>query len=268
MRCPKCGAENPDNAENCNLCFHSFVERPPAVDQPERQTVVLTEKSDILNPEIRKTSLKGGFAGALGAWMFLISLTVIHVSGVRVFDFLFSSLGINRPNLSFFILAVSLFALLSGGIGGNLDGKRDIVPAVRTVAALVGLGLWIGIVFAIKPADSAFFLWLTDGALGIITALAVFPLAATFLGMSESIGEELSSSRALWGAAGGFISGIITAAIVAVGYLATPVFGTATPSGIIAISVFALEVLIISGVIGFVAGASLWLAIESAERFS
>lgn len=268
MRCPKCDAENPENAENCNLCFHSFIERPPAVEQSERQPAVLAEKSDILNPDIRKTSLRGGLAGTLGAWLFLVSLTVIHISGVRVFNFLFSDLGINRPNLSFFILAISLFALLSGGVGGNLEGKRDIVPAIRTVAALVGLGVWIGIVFAIKSTDSDFFLWLTDGALGIITALTVFPLVSTCLGMVESFDEEISPLRVLWGAAGGFVSGIVTAAIVAVGYLATPVFGTATPSGAVAISVFALEILFITGVIGFAAGASLWLAIESAKRFS
>lgn len=268
MQCPKCGAENPDNAENCNLCFHSFVTRQPENDQSPRQEAVLAEKSDLLNPGVRKLAVKGGLAGLIGAWLFLASLTVIHVFGVRVFDFLFTDLGINRPNLSFFILAISLFALMSGGIGGNLEDKRDIVPAVRTVAALVGLGIWVGIVFAIKPAATAFFLWLTSGALGIVTALTVFPLTAACLGMSESFGKDMSASKALWGAAGGFVAGTITAAIVAIAYLATPIFGTATPSGVIAIIFFALEMLFITGLTGFVGGALLWLAIELAERFS
>jgi hypothetical protein len=268
VKCPKCGAENPENAENCNLCWHSFIDKRPADNEPERQPAVLADKEDLINPDVRKMALKGGIAAILGAWLFLASLTIIHIIGVRVFDFLFTNLGINRPNLSFFIMAIGLFALLSGGIGGNLDDKRDIVPAVRTVAALAGLGIWVGIVFALKPADTAFFLWLTDGALGIVTSLTVFPLTAAFLGMSESFGKDMSASRALWGAGGGLVSGVITGTIVAIGYLASPVFGTATPTGVIAIFVFASEMLIITGVTGFIGGASLWLAIESAERFS
>lgn len=273
MQCPKCGAENPANAVNCNLCLHSFVERPAPVepDGLSVEPVVINpaaraKESSFLSHRARLLAGKGGIAGAAGGLLFLVSLTVIHVSGVRVFDFLFAGLRLSRPNLTFFILLLSLFSLLCGGVGGNLENKKDIVPAIRTVAALVGLSVWAGLIFWLKPADTAFIVWVTEGATGIIAALASLPFVAMFMGLTESFGEDMEMSRALRGAIGGFLSGTATATVVAAAYAITPIFGTAIPVGVLAIVGFSIKLAIIAGVIGFIAGAFLWLAIESAER--
>ncbi len=268
MECPKCGAENPAGAANCNLCFHSFVERPPVNITVDEETPVKTGKTAFLTDEARSEILKGGVVGAAGGLLFLTSLTIIHVFGLKVFDFLFSTLGVNQGNLSIFILFVSLFALICGGIGGNLENKREIVPVVRSVAALAGAGIWAGLVFLIKPADVALIVWLKDGAAGIVLAFAALPITAMFLGLSESFGEDMSLSGALWGAIGGFLSGIATAAIVAVAYIATPIFGTAAPAGALSVIGFSMKLAAITVILGFFAGAFLWLAIKSVDRFA
>ncbi|MFA5866499.1 MAG: zinc ribbon domain-containing protein [Actinomycetota bacterium] len=268
MQCPKCGAENPVGAANCNLCFYSFVERPPTTITAGEEASGKPGKTGFLTEEARSEVLKGGGAGVIGSLLFLTSLTIIHVSGVKVFDFLFSSLGVNKGNLSFFILLISMFALLCGGVGGNLDNKREIVPVIRSVAALAGLGIWAGLIVWLKPADIALIVWLTDGATGIILALASLPFAAMFLGLSESFGEDLEPSQALWGAIGGFLSGIVTAAVVAASYAITPVFGTAAPTGVLSVIGFSIKLAIITSFTGFIAGASLWLSIKSVKRFA
>ncbi len=268
MQCPKCGAENPESAANCNLCFYSFIERPPVDVPPLEKNDRKSPRRDLLTEETRDEALKGGVAGAVGGWLFLASLTIIHITGVKVYDFLFSGLGLNRPNLSFFILLISVFALVCGGVAGNLDNKSEIVPAIRTIAALAGLGLWAGLVGWLKPADEALIVWLTGGAAGILTALASLPFVAMFLGLAGSFDEDMESARMLWGAGGGFLSGIVSAAAVAAAYAITPIFGTATPAGLLAIAGFSIKLAVIAGVIGFIAGASLWLAIKSAERFA
>lgn len=271
MNCPKCGAVNPEGAEHCNLCFFGFVERtePEPTLKPEEPADGARTGTPIdrfLTKNVLRQSWQGGLAALAGGLLFLVSLGLLQAIGVTVLSFIFENIGINVSNLAFFILAAGVFAAFCGGVGGNLDGKRDAVPVVRMMAGFIGLGIWVGLLFSFKPADLSVILWLTDGLPGVLVALAVFPLAAVFIGASESFGEDLDFSRAGYGAAGGLVAGLATAAFAGLVLLAVPLFGTANPAGVFAIAFFSLKLSIAVCLIGFVFGAGLWLGIGVADE--
>lgn len=270
MDCPKCGAANPEGADHCNLCLLSFVEKP--LPKPETKVTHTPSRERIkpagrfLTENVLRQAFQGGLAAFMGGLMFLLSLGILQAVGITAFSFLFDFLGINPNHLAFFILATGVFAAFCGGVGGNLDGKRDAVPVVRMMAGFIGLGIWAGLLFAIKPADAEIILWLTDGLLGKLVALTVFPLTAVFFGASESFGEDLDFSRAGYGAAGGLAAGLATAIAAGLVLLAIPLFGTANPVGFFPIAFFFLKLSFAVSLIGMVFGAGIWLGIGVADE--
>ncbi len=270
MECPKCGAVNPSGAEHCNLCYQSFVERPkeppvpPATEASAPAGIISPAAAAITDP--RTLAWHGGIAAVMGGFAFLVSLGILQAVGVGVFSFVFTDIGVNQANLSFFILLSCLFAFISGGVGGNLAGKRDAVPAVRMLAVLIGLAIWIGLMFTVKPAETDIIIWLTSTAAGTVTSLAAFPLAALFLGLSEMFGTELDVKLAGYGGLGGFAAGLVCGATAWLAYATGPLFGQAVPTGALAVWAFALKFTLIVSAAGFASGAVLWFAIAAAER--
>jgi hypothetical protein len=280
VECPKCGAENPEGAESCNLCFYRLV--PARITVKVKDLTAATAESDALeegsevsapggspiNTTIKHTALVGGFAGVSGAWLIIASFSVLHFLNIRAFDFLFSFNGVVRGKLSLFVVFLSLFGLLVGGIAGNVSGKRAIVPASRVVAAAIGLSLWTGLLQLATSRGLDLIEWLSQGWVGALATLATFPIAAAAIGACEAFGEDWSGPRALAGAIGGLVAGFLTAGLVANTYIIVSVFGTVVPDGFWPVTTFGAKLVLITGIFSFVGGASLWLAIEVAERYS
>jgi hypothetical protein len=268
MNCPKCGALNPVGAEYCNLCARSMTEKPkPPVTGPiEIPDVIRSVPAPQEAKGVRDLAFRGGIAAMAGGLTFLFTLGVMQAVGVTVFDFMFSTLGVSQTGLALFFFIIGLFSLISGGVGGNLEGKRDLVPPIRILAAMTGLGVWFGIAMALKPADAAMTVWLSDGGIGMVAALAAFPFAAAFLGLSESFDLEFEPEKAVYGALGGLGAGLIAAAATGLSMLSAPIFGSAAPAGFLAVAWFAIKVTVITGAVGFITGAALWWAIDATER--
>lgn len=276
MDCPKCGAFNPDGAEHCNLCFHSFIDRPEVTSEDEREPEPsagdgATDMYSVpllgrLSGRVLKQSGQGAIAAVGGGLVFLISLGFLQLIGIKALSFMFPKLGLDIAAVKFFILAAGLFAAFCGGIGGNLNGKRDAVPAIRMMAGLIGLAVWVGLLYAAKPADASLTFWLTGGLPGILVALSVFPVTAAFIGASESFGEEFDFSRAGYGAAGGLAAGLAASVVAGLALLAAPLFGTANPAGFFPVTLFSLKIIITVCLIGGLFGFGLWLGIGLADE--
>ncbi len=294
MECPKCGAENPAAAEHCNLCFHRFgdpLEPPASVevaesnpgppttgisidpDEPRRESdepapVTVAGPSwrvRILADDVLKVALKGGLVATAGVLLILADFAIMQALNVRVFDFFVRFTRLNPPKVSLFILLITMFGLLFGGVAGNLKGKRAIVPGVRLVAVAVGLSIWAGVIQALTVSGMNTTDWMSKTTLGILLTLFVFPLVATIIGLCESIGRDWSMAGAIAGAMGGLIAGFATAVIVSSVYLLVPIFGTDMPMGFFGVTVFALKLIVITGAYSFIAGVALWYAVSKAE---
>jgi hypothetical protein len=284
LKCPNCDAENPEGAENCNLCFYRFAPTNSTVGTgPEAEVEKAPEPEQVAEPPsadtpeippdnrppvktIRNTALAGGAAAASGAWMILASFSVLHFLNIRAFDFLFPIMSVDFGKLSLFIVLLSLFGMLVGGIAGNVNDKRAIVPAARVVAAAIGLGLWAGLLQLFLPDGLALTDWLSSGWPGALATLAAFPLMAAAIGACESFGEEWAGSRALAGAIGGLAAGCFTAGLVANTYWIAPVFGVNIPADFWPVAIFGAKLVVITGLFSFIGGTLLWFAIISAEK--
>lgn len=306
LKCPNCGAVNPANAENCNLCFYRFAgslakpgaartkktagaEGPTrasaeydaleeaAAELSQAETGATTEPAEkrLLGPAperllrdetTRKTALAGGAAAVSGAWLILASFSVLHFLNIRAYDFLFTFMSVDRGKLSLYIVLLSLFGMLVGGIAGNVKDKRAIVPAARGLAAAIGLSVWAGLLQLIATPSLRLTDWLSQGWLGALATLAAFPLAAAAIGACESFGEDWSGPRALAGAIGGLAAGLLAAIVIANTYFITSVFGTDVPAGFWPVTLFGAKLMLFTGVFSFVAGGLLWFAIIIAEK--
>jgi hypothetical protein len=281
MNCPNCGAANPEGAAHCNLCFYNFtgpadssaaeVAKPVAASpaKPKRFALAMSALDSFLrDKKIRGIALAGGGAAVSGAWLILASFSVLHFLNIRAFDFLFSIMNVDPGKLSLFIVLLSLFGLLVGGIAGNVNDKRAIVPGARVVAAAIGLSLWAGLLQLIAGPSASLTDWLSGGWPGALATLAAFPLAAAAIGACESFGEDWSRPRALAGAIGGAVAGLVTAVIVANTYYVVPVFGTAVPNGFWPVAIFGAKLVLITGIFSFIGGLLLWYAIIAAEKIT
>jgi hypothetical protein len=273
MECPKCGATNPEGAEHCNLCLRSFVERAPA-ERPE-PVVSSTDTDDVRKrlrlPDVHlspATALAwhGGLTAVSAGLLFLFSLGVFQLVGLPVLKFLFLGVTLNKPALSFFLLVTGLFTLVSGAVAGNLLGKKNLVPVVRLLGGMIGAGVWVGLVFAVKPAAQSFAGWLAGSLVGMAVGVSAFPITALCLSLTESFGEEWDPARAVRSAIGGLAAGSITALAAILAFIAIPLFGEDMPVGFLLVSWFSVKVALCAVAIGFTSGFAFWLALAKAQE--
>jgi hypothetical protein len=273
MECPKCGAINPEGAEHCNLCLRSFVERAPA--EPPEPLTVSVDTNDVrkgwrlpyvhLSPATALAS-HGGLIAVSAGLLFLLSLGVFQLVGLPVLKFLFLGVTLNKPALSFFLLVTGLFTLVSGGVAGNLIGKKNLVPVVRLLGGMIGAGLWVGLVFALKPTSQSFAGWLTGSMAGMAVGVASFPITALCLSLTESFGEEWDPALAVRNAIGGLAAGLVIAIVATLAFIAVPLFGEDMPVGFLLVSWFSLKVALCAAAIGFTSGFAFWLALGKVQE--
>jgi hypothetical protein len=273
MDCPKCGAVNPEGAEHCNLCFHSFVEpkqRETANPETGNQEIDVKQESNPNEPVTLGTSViprevASGAAAALGGGLlFLAGLCLLSLLGINVFRFASNGLTIDTTGLAFTLLLACIFGVMSGGIAGNIKDKHNAAPVLRLMGALIAIAVWFGIVFAIKPSDLTYMSWLTVGIAGRAAALLVFPMIMTAIGISDSLDHEMDIKKTVYSAIGGLAAGMITAVMSISIFAALPVFGTMLPNGFIEVFVFGAKMVVLVSAVSLLSGTAMWILIPFA----
>lgn len=186
MDCPYCGAENPDGAESCNLCFRRFGEEPANPD-PEQAIIAVREaaaKEEAQAVKLRAMMLSGAIAAVGGSAFFLVSMGIIAKFGMVVPRFLFLGRTTLTFNAGVFVLSVLLFGLISGAVFGNVREEPDKVLTRRLVAAAGSLGVWlVSLYFTIIRGNAD-----TSGsvfAASIIPLFMAFPITAVALALAD-----------------------------------------------------------------------------------
>lgn len=276
MQCPKCGAHNPDGAINCNLCFAKFYEEPkravseaegPELAAPDAESAEsaleipeepAAKTGGIDWPATLKRAGEGGLAAAGGAAFFLVSIGLARLAGLQLMEFLFAGRLVLVFNLSIFLMTMYLFALMSGGVFGNVRERPNLVLTRRLVAATIGLACWLVVLYAaiIRNAGS---ITVTSGlSTYTIVELSGFALTASLIAFSDGMDAADGYKTSLYQAAGGLAGAVIAMVNIIVSMLTLGWIVSMAPETGAHVVAFFLRLAVNVLTVAFVIGAAFW----------
>ena len=122
MYCPKCGTENPDDAEVCSSCSSELTKTPATAEAIIPKTSGLALASFILG----LISVLFFPLGLIAIILGIVGIIVIEKSGGRLTGKVFAVLGIVVPVLVFFLIFVLMMALVPALSRAREQGKRAV----------------------------------------------------------------------------------------------------------------------------------------------
>ncbi len=278
MNCPRCGAENPEDAVSCNMCFHRFGEEPKepemlgSTDEKHQDSRVIETSDRRLysagSMSVVKQAFSGGSAAFTGVAFFISSVALLKVVGINMASFMFTGKTVLVFNFSVLLMSVYYFALLTGGVFGNIIQQPNKVLAKRLIAATIALAVWLLLMnfVILKSAGSA----------GIVTGLSiytsamliVFPFAAAVIAFADGLNGSVTSRELWYEVVGGIIGSMIGMIPIVISLAMIDRLAPMVPQPGSETYVFIIKLIINISVVGFLVGAFFWLGCAVFKRIA
>ncbi len=290
--CPRCGAENPDDAKSCNLCFKRFYDEPEreapveVLEEEETQAVAAEplpagrqvqvgaakEKEDVAGSTGAgfplKAAMNGGVAALTGVAFFLGSLGMIQVFGLGLESFFFIGRTIQMLNLTVFLMSVYLFALVTGGVFGNVMDRPNSVLMKRSIAASISLSIWLVLVYFLIVRNAGAIVVTTTLSIYTAAMLVAYVIAGTLVALGDGVEKGLTSDLVWYETAGGAAGSLASVVPVILSMLLLSSLVSVKPETTVDIAWFVIKVGVNAVVVGFLAGFSFWSGCEYFRRLA
>lgn len=270
--CPRCGAENPDDAKSCNLCFRRFYEESekeqPAEGAEEKVVAAVPASKSKDEGFPVKAALNGGAAALTGVAFFLGSLGLIQMFGLGLESFFFIGRTVQMLNLSVFLMSVYLFALVTGGVFGNVIERPNSILMKRSIAATVSLSVWLILIYFLIVRNAGAIV--VTSTLSIYTAamLVAYIVAGTLVAFGDGVEKGLASDLVWYETAGGAAGSLASVVPVIISMLLLSRIVSVKPETSGEIAWFVIEVGINAVIVGFLAGFLYWTGCEYFRRLA
>jgi hypothetical protein len=272
MRCPQCGAENPDDAKSCNLCFARFndgsiVKEPEKSGETEKQSSYATSgqtaaEMTMSGSHIIKAALNGGLAAMTGVIFFLGSIGLIKVFGLGLGSFLFMGRTVQTLNLTVFLMTIYLFSLLTGGVFGNVMDRPNTVLLRRSIAASCALLIWLALIYMLIVRNAGTIVVTTGVSMYTLAMLVVLVVSGITVAFGDGIEKGITSDLVWYETAGGAIGSIIGMVPVIISMASIGWLVSITPESNNEIAIFIVKLVLNTSVVGFLIGFFYWAGCE------